>query len=135
MSGIANIASEVKFGKGAQFWVYISPQSETSKKGKGWSVILSQGNWKGTITSEDPMKQLQTPNLSGEFDIEISELDFSTNPPGKVAIPPKAPSTNKIGCNKNCALMVGIVVDENVKLGGTNARFWTTWDAMCSMYN
>lgn len=32
-----------------------------------------------------------------------------------------------IGCNTNCASMVGIVATEN----GSDANYWTTWDAFC----
>lgn len=132
MSGLANSSSKVQLGGGAQFWVYLSPQNNTAEVVKGWSVTLSQGNWSDTITSENPTKQIQTPNLSGLFDIEITEMDFSTKPPRKVNIPAKAPSTNQIGCNSNCSSMVGIVADEKPLLGGANAHFWTTWDALCS---
>ncbi|MBQ4819176.1 hypothetical protein [Aquimarina sp. MMG016] len=132
MSGLANANSELKLGGGAQFWVYLSPQNDTAKVVKGWSVTLSQGNWSDSITSENPTKQIKTPNLSGTFDIKITETDYSTNPPRQIDIPAQAPSTNKIGCNSNCASMVGIVANEKGLPGGANAKFWTTWDAMCA---
>ena len=132
MSGIANSSNELKLGGGAQFWVYLSPQNNTANVVKGWSVTLSQGNWSDSITSENPTKQIQTPNLSGLFDIKITETDGSTNPPRIVDIPAQAPSTNQIGCNSNCSSMVGIIADEKPLLGGPNAHFWTTWDALCS---
>ena len=122
----------MKLGKGAQFWVYLSPQNNTAEVVKGWSVTFTQGNWSGTISSEKPEEQLQTPDLSGIFDIVITQTDFSTNPPRKVDIPAKAPSNNQIGCNSNCASMVGIVADDKPKVGGSNSTFWTTWDALCS---
>ena len=133
MSGISNSGGEVKLGGGARFWVYLSPQNNTAEVVKGWSVTFSQGNWSDSITSENPTKQIQTPNLSGLFDIKITETDFSTNPPrgGQIDIPPMPPSKNQIGCNSNCASMVGIVADEKPLLGGPNAKFWTTWDALC----
>lgn len=132
MSGLANSSKELKLGNGAQFWVYLSPQNNTANVVKGWSVTFSQGNWSDSITSENPTKQIQTPNLSGNFDIKITEKDFSTNPPREVDIPAQAPSRNVIGCNSNCSSMVGIVADEKPLLGGSNAQFWTTWDALCS---
>lgn len=131
MPGASNISGELKLGDGAQFWVYLSPQNDTAKVVKGWAVTFSQGNWSDQITSENPTKQIQTPNLSGLFDIKITETDFSTNPPRQVDIPPMPPSKNQIGCNSNCASMVGIVADEKPLLGGPNAKFWTTWDAIC----
>jgi hypothetical protein len=132
MSGRANIKGELKLGGGAQFWVYLSPQNNTASVVKGWSVTFTQGNWSGSITSENPTQQLQTPNLSGLFDIVITEIDNSTHPPRKIAIPAMPPSTNQIGCNSNCSSMVGIVANEKPMPGGANAKFWTTWDAMCS---
>ena len=133
MSGVANVKGEVKLGGGAQFWVYLSPQNNTSKVVKGWSVTFSQGNWSDSITSENPTKQIQTPNLSGQFDIKVMELDYSTKPPREIPIPAMPPSTNQIGCNINCASMVGIVANEKPVMGGANAQFWTTWDALCTM--
>lgn len=132
MSGLANSTGTLTLGGGAQFWVYLSPQNNTAQIVKGWSVTLSQGNWSDSITSENPTKQIQTPNLSGLFDITITELDFSTHPPRTIAIPALPPSTNQIGCNANCASMIGIVANAHSLLGGPNAQFWTTWDAMCS---
>lgn len=132
MAGLANTNGEVKLDGGAQFWVYLSPQHDTAKVIKNWSVTFSQGNWSESITSDDPTKQIKTPNLSGKFNIKITEIDYSTNPPREIAIPALPPSTNLIGCNSNCASMVGILADEKPVPGGTNAKFWTTWDALCS---
>ena len=132
MSGLANVESEVKLGGGAQFWVYLSPQNNTANVVKGWSVKFSQGNWSDTITSENPTKQIKTPNLSGNFDIEVTALNSSTNPPMRVNVPAQEGSANVIGCNANCASFVGLVADEKPLLGGVNVKFWTTWDAMCS---
>lgn len=133
MSGLANISNDLKLGGGAQFWVYLSPQNDTAKVVKKWSVTFSQGNWSDSITSDNPTKQIQTPNLSGKFDIKVTETRYSTNPPSEIDIPAMPPSTNVIGCNSNCASMVGIVADEKPLLGGSNAKFWTTWDALCTM--
>ncbi|MDX6747479.1 hypothetical protein SHK09_11795 [Polaribacter sp. PL03] len=132
MSGLANVETEMKLGGGAQFWVYLSPQNNTAKVIKEWSVKFTQGNWSDSITSENPTKQIKTPNLSGNFDIEVTTLNSSTNPPIKVNIPAQLGSINEIGCNANCASFVGLVADEKTLLGGVNVKFWTTWDAMCS---
>ncbi|WP_299063552.1 hypothetical protein [uncultured Polaribacter sp.] len=132
MSGIANIESEVTLGGGAQFWVYISPQNDTANVVKGWSVTFSQGSWSDTITSENPTKQIKTPNLSGDFTIEITALNTSTNPPMRVNVPAQSGSRNVIGCNSNCASFVGLIADEKPLMGGVNVKFWTTWDAMCA---
>ena len=131
MSGLANINDEFELGGGAQFWVYLSPQNNTKNVVKDWSVTLTQGKWSGTITSKNPTQQLKTPNLSGIFKIKITQLSHSTNPPRSVDIPALPPSTNEIGCNSNCASMVGIIADKEPKIGGATAKFWTTWDAIC----
>lgn len=131
MSGLAN-TKNLKLGGGAQFWVYLSPQNNTAEVLKTWSVTISQGNWKGTITSDNPTAQLQTPGLSGTFTVEATTLSYSTNPPMTVQIPPQDGSSNEIGCNSNCASMVGLVAVPG-NLGGSPAQFWTTWDAMCTM--
>lgn len=130
-AGIANSSGTLTVGNGAQFWVYLSPQNDTSKMITKWQVTFSQGNWIGMISSENPTQQLQTPNLSGIFDIKVEMWSGSTN--SWRQIPPQQGSTNEIGCNSNCASMVGIVADStNPPLGAINAHFWTTWDAFCS---
>lgn len=132
MSGTANVANGLQTGGGAQFWVYLSPQNDTKDRVKGWSVTFSQGSWSGTIDANNPTQTLQTPGLSGTFDIKITQTDHSTNPPRQVPIPPQSGSTNQIGCNSNCASMVGIVANASPNPGGANSQFWTTWDAVCS---
>lgn len=128
--GVANSEAQVNLGGGAQFWVYLSPQNNTSKMITTWQVHFSQGNWSGTISSKNPTQQLQTPELSGVFDIKIEVLSGSTGTWREV--PPQAGSKNEIGCNSNCASMVGIVADNtNPPPGSINAHFWTTWDALC----
>jgi hypothetical protein len=127
----ANAPESIQLGNGAQFWVYLSPQNDTSKMIGTWRVTFSQGNWIGTISSENPTQMLQTPNLSGIFDIKVELLSGSTGTWRQ--IPPQQGSTNEIGCNSNCASMVGIVADStNPAPGAINAHFWTTWDAFCS---
>jgi hypothetical protein len=129
--GIANSSSVVNLGKGARFWAYLSPQNEKSKMIRNWRVIISQGNWTDSITSEDPTKQIQTNGLSGLFNVNVEVLSGSTGMWQKLR--PVKGSTNQIGCNVNCSSMVGIVADStNPPIGSINAKFWTTWDALCS---
>ena len=131
-SGIANAASVLKLGGGAQFWAYISPQNNTAELITNWEVIISQGNWTDSITSQNPTKQIQTPELSGLFEVVVKVLSGSTG--DWQAIKPLPPSTNQIGCNSNCASMVGIVAESTHPLPGSiNANFWTTWDALCTI--
>lgn len=126
----ANSAGQVQLGGGAQFWVYISPQNDTVKMITTWRVTFSQGNFMDSISSENPTKQIKTPNLSGIFDIKVEVLSGSTGTWRE--IPPQEGSRNQIGCNSNCASMVGIVADSTSPApGAINAHFWTTWDAMC----
>lgn len=114
-------------GGGAQFWAYVSPQNNTSQNVTWWQVRLQQtgGNWAGTITSDNPQQILQTPELSGTFDVAViaSGPGFSQK-----RLTPQSGSKPNIGCNSNCAAMVGIVSNAD----GTDANYWTTWDAICS---
>jgi hypothetical protein len=111
-------------GHGALFWAYISPQNNTEKAVTKWSVTISQGNWSGTITSANPQQQLQTRGLSGLFDVVVT--GSGPNMPEQ-KLKPQAGSKPNIGCNSNCAAMVGIVATED----GKGAHYWTTWDAFC----
>ncbi|AZA92500.1 Uncharacterised protein [Chryseobacterium nakagawai] len=126
----ANSSGQLQLGGGAQFWVYLSPQHDTAKMISKWRVTFSQGTWSDSISSDNPTKQIQTSNLSGIFEIKVELLNGSTGTWRQ--IPPQAGSHNEIGCNSNCASMVGIVADSiNPPIGAINAHFWTTWDAMC----
>lgn len=42
------------------------------------AVIFTKGNWSDFISSENPTKQIQTPNLSGIFEIKAELLSRST---------------------------------------------------------
>ena len=128
MKGKVNISGTLKLGGGAQFWAYISPSDNTSENVTKWEVVVEQkdGNWIGKITSDNPEKQLQTPGLSGEFYVIVhaSGPKFSWK-----KLSPTSYSKPDIGCNSNCSSMIGIVSNED----GTDANYWTTWDAICSM--
>ena len=112
----------LQVGNGASFWAYISPQNDTAKEVTKWSVTISQGSWSGTITSADPRQQLQTPNLSGIFAVVVTASGPHL-PEQKLT--PQPYTKPDIGCNSNCAAMVGIVAAP----GGKSASYWTTWDA------
>ncbi len=116
----------LQFGKGAQFWAYISPSNNTGKAVTKWSVTISQAQskWQGTITSANPMEKLQTPGLSGEFDVVVV-ASGPQMPEHQLSVGPESPPN--IGCNSNCAAMVGIVATP----AGTDATYWTVWDAIC----
>jgi hypothetical protein len=120
-------SGEVTLGNGAQFWAYISPQNETAKYVTDWVVTFEQqnGNWKGSISSENPYVNLQTPGLSGVFNVTVTAKVGAVLQPRELQ--PKAGSNPDIGCNSNCAAMVGIVAAP----GGANAQYWTVWDAYC----
>ncbi|AZA56135.1 hypothetical protein [Chryseobacterium shandongense] len=125
-----NSTGELTLGGGAQFLVYLSPQNDTAKMIGQWKVTLSQGNWQDSISSDNPAKHLQTPNLSGIFNVKVEVLSGSTGTWKEV--PAQEGSTNEIGCNSNCASMVGIVADSTSPApGAINAHFWTTWDVFC----
>jgi hypothetical protein len=120
-------SGEIVLGNGAQFWAYISSQNETEKYVKDWSVKFEQqdGNWSGTITSDNPYVNLQTPGLSGLFNVTVTATVGAVLQPRTLS--PQAGSKPNIGCNSNCAAMVGIVATP----GGANAEYWTVWDAYC----
>ena len=126
MSGVANVKTSLSLGNGAQFWAYISPQNKTAQRLVAWRVELSNESWKGSIDSSNPQAHLQTPNLSGIFDVKVTAcLDGAT--PVELTLQPSPGSQPRIGCDVNCAAMIGIVVSED----GRSATYWTTWDAMC----
>ncbi|BBM02903.1 hypothetical protein [Microbulbifer sp. GL-2] len=133
VKGTPNAADQITLGDGAKFWVYISPENSTNKVVKGWSVTFSKGDWTGKITSDNPTAWVQAadPPLSGEFKVSVYEINYSTNPPIEIPVPPSNGSSNTIGCNRNCASMVGIVANETTTPGAANSTFWTTWDAIC----
>jgi hypothetical protein len=115
----------MELGNGAQFWAYISPSNNTAQCLTSWSVTVTQGNWSGRITSDDPQQKLQTPNLSGIFDVTV---EAAGNGFPQKQLTPTSYSKPNIGCNSNCAAMIGIVADPDC----TDANYWTTWDAVCS---
>jgi hypothetical protein len=129
-SNIAEVQSQIQSGKqqlggGAQFWAYISPSNNTAQWVTKWEVVLTQGNWKDSITSDLPHKILKTPDLSGVFDVTV--WASGPNFPWQ-QITPAAGSQPNVGCNDNCAAMVGIVANAS----GTGANYWTVWDAICN---
>ncbi len=133
LSQLGDNISEIKgqvegsLGGGAQFWAYISPQNNTEENVTKWEVRLEQqdGNWTGVITSANPQQILQTPNLSGLFNVAV----IASGPKfGSKRLTPQSGSKPNIGCNSNCAAMVGIVSNPD----GTDANYWTVWDAFCS---
>jgi hypothetical protein len=128
MNGIANVETDLSLGSGAQFWAYISPQNKTAERLLGWKVELTQigGNWKGSITSSNPQAQLQTPNLSGEFTVKVT-ASLKGVTPIELTLQPSPDSQRNVGCNSNCAAMIGIVASED----GKTATYWTVWDALC----
>lgn len=125
-NNIEELKSKLTLGNGAQFWVYISPQNNTSQNVTKWSVKFEQkdGNWTGVINSDNPQEVLQTPNLSGIFNVTVMASGPGFN---EKKLNWKIESKPDIGCNQNCASMVGIVSNEN----GKDAHYWTVWDAFC----
>lgn len=112
--------------KGAQFFVYLSPEHETKKYVSQWKVVIEakDNNWSGTITSENPHKMLQTPGLSGTFDVRIEAEGPHF---GKQHLEALSGCKADIGCNSNCASMVLILATKT----GHDAHYCTTWNAFC----
>jgi len=120
------VIRRLEVGGGARFWAYISPQNDTRARVTRWQVDLQQGNWKGSITSDDPEQILQTPKLAGSFNVTVhaSGPDF----PWQELKPQQGTQPGVIGCGVSCAAMVGIVADPD----GKSAQYWTVWDAFCT---
>jgi hypothetical protein len=125
-NNITTVSSRVELGAGAQFWAYVSPQNNTDKNVTKWEVTLRQenGNWTGRITSDQPEKTLQTPALSGTFQVTVMASGPQFSQTQLTSLPDTQPN---IGCNANCAAMIGIVATPD----GKGANYWTVWDAFC----
>jgi hypothetical protein len=119
--------AEFDLGGGAQFWAYLSPSHDTVAHVTSWSVQIEQqdGSWSGSITSEDPQAILQAPDRSGTFDVTVTASGPRIS---EMALDPLPDSKPDVGCNSDCAAMVGIVATED----GTGAMYWTTGDALCA---
>jgi hypothetical protein len=122
-----HLNAEVGVNPGARFWAYISPQNHTEAVVTKWAVTVQQvdGNWQGTITSDEPQQILKTPDLSGVFNVIV--MASGPNMPWQ-KLTPQPDSKAQIGCNSNCTAMVGIIA----RPGGTGANYWTVWDALCN---
>jgi hypothetical protein len=108
MAGKANVENLLLSFNGARFWAYISPDNDTENNVTEWSVTVQQtnGDWIGTITSENPTQILQTPGLSGIFKVIVVA---SGSKLAKQELTPADYSKPDIGCNSNCVSMIGIV--------------------------
>ncbi|HEX6373573.1 MAG TPA: hypothetical protein VF006_31900 [Longimicrobium sp.] len=127
-NNIDEMRSVITAGQGAQFWVYVSSANNTQAAVTRWSVSLesSDGRWSATITNDSPSKAVQTPGLSGIFLVKVTGSGPKMSQRELTPLAGTRPGI--IGCNSNCASMVGIVADP----GGTDAHYWTTWDALCN---
>lgn len=105
-------------GGGARFVLYVSSAVRDAKPKAVLRAHLTQGDWSGTVSSEDPI--LQTDGMSGNFGVKV---DYS-EPPADFIAPVDGPS--EIGCNENCFSMIEVGID------GEKLVYETTWDAGCS---
>ncbi len=124
MSGTANVSKSFQLGDGAQFWAYISPMNDTAKNVTTWEVRLEQmdGNWSGSITSDNPTETLQTPGLSGEFKVTVTASGPNLK---EKQLSPQQGSNPNIGCNSNCAaarLESEYRVQFKLRFNGRNCR-------------
>lgn len=113
-------------GDGARFWVYVAGHNDTGRVVTWWSVTIREtgGDWVGTITSDDPRRELRTPGLSGVFEVTVTASGPRLPATTLAPLPDSRPD---LGCRADCAAMVGIVATED----GTGANYWTAWDAFC----
>ncbi len=126
-NNINEMKSKITLGKGAKFWGYISPMNNTEKNATKWRIEIRQkdGNWADAITSDKPFYQPQTPGLSGIFQVTVIASGPKMKEKKLTNLPDSKPD---VGCNSNCAAMIGIVSNED----GTDANYWTVWDAFCN---
>ncbi len=117
MTGVANVRGNLELGDGVQFWAYISPQNETSKYVTKREVRLEQqdGNWTGSINSDDPTKMLQTPGLSGIFMVTNKSAEDNPSLNDKVILNDKlSPALNSLLIQAvNADLRISIARDRN----------------------
>jgi hypothetical protein len=112
---------------GASFGVDLSPRNGTAGVVTQWSVRIEQrqGTWSGTITSGKPAEILQTPGLAGMFDVTV--VASGPHLPEK-QLKPVPGSRADVGCEAHCRALLGIISTPD----GTDAEYWTTWDAVCA---
>jgi len=93
MSGSSKQKYRMELGGGAQFWGHLCPQTETLKFLKTWEVTIKQkdGDWFGIINSDDPKKVLQTPNLSGTFEVTVKASGENSVPCHRVHLRDRLP--------------------------------------------
>jgi hypothetical protein len=123
MSETENQGAPEQLGGGAQFWVNVAADSRQSIS--SWKVIISQNDWSGSISSDDPQRELKTPGLSGDFNVSVM-----ADGPGFdwQELTAQEGCQANIGCNSNCASMVALSASPD----GKSANYCTTWDAACS---
>jgi len=117
---------QLTVGNGARFWGYISSENDTSRFVMEWKIQIRQekGNWADVISSDDPGYAPHTPGLSGIFKLRVTASGPNF---GTITLSPLSWSRPEVGCNSNCASMIGIVATPD----GKSANYWTTWDAYC----
>lgn len=112
--------SAEELGGGAQFVLYVSSAVREAKPKAVFRAHLKQGDWSGTVSSDQSPPILKTDGMSGIFQLEV---DYS-EPPAEFIATLVGPS--EIGCNENCFSMIEIGIGEDGKL-----FYETTWDAAC----
>jgi phospholipase C len=105
---------------GASFGAYLAPENTTSVMLTHWSARITSrdGSWSGSITSEQPGEILQTPDLSGVFDVTV--VASGPHMPEK-QLAPLRESRADISCDSHHRAMVGIVAAPD----GRDAEYWT----------
>ncbi|MGN6815189.1 MAG: hypothetical protein ACTHK3_03780 [Solirubrobacterales bacterium] len=108
-----------ELGGGAQFVMYVSEAVSEAKPKAVFRAHLRQGDWSGTVSSDQNPPILKTDGMSGIFQLKV---DYS-EPPAEFIAELIGPS--ELGCNENCFSMVKIDIEDG-KLSCS-----TTWDAAC----
>jgi hypothetical protein len=123
MSETENQGAPEQLGGGAQFWVDVANDAKPFIT--TWKVTISNNDWSGAVSSDNPREILKTPGLSGDFNVSVwaegPDFDWQELSAGEGC-------QANIGCNSNCASMVGLSTSPD----GKSANYCTTWDAACS---
>ena len=112
-------------GGGVEFWVYISPQNETSKFLTEWKVVIEHEDtkWIGVINSDNPKEILKTPSLYGYFKLSVfaSGRYFEWQ-----RLEVKKGSKKNIACAPNSVSMITLECTEDKD----DANYYTIWNAL-----
>jgi hypothetical protein len=119
------VASPPAPAHGARFSAYLSPRDDTPHWLTKWTVTIehADGDWSGSLTSDAPTDELQTPNLGGTF--YLSVWASGPNLPWQQLAPQTG--NQQLDCRRDCSAMIAMVASGL----GHSASFWT--EVLCPL--